>query len=99
MSEHTPGPWFAVRGHAYWEVEPHGAGDTAPFTVADVCPSEPGNPDGGLQEANARLIAAAPELLEALQNFVDSVTFIDPSGYPQSLEQARAAILKAKGGA
>lgn len=46
--------------------------------------------------ANAYLIAATPDLLEALQNFVDSVTFIDPSVYPQSLEQARAAIAKAK---
>lgn len=70
MSKHTPGPWFAVRNCAYWEVNPSNAGNGVPWTVADICPSSPGNPDGGLQEANARLIAAAPELLNALEDFV-----------------------------
>ena len=50
-------------------------------------------------ESHADLVSATPDLLEALQNFIDSVTFIDPSVYPQSLEQARSAIAKAKGGA
>jgi hypothetical protein len=56
--------------------------------------------------ANARLIASAPELLEALQGVLwmaeewfkhggDETTFSD--GYKESLNEARAAILKATG--
>jgi hypothetical protein len=57
----TPGPWKAVRNSSYWEIEPANSGqDGVPFNVGDVCSSSPGNPDSGLQEANARLIAAAP---------------------------------------
>ena len=68
MSEtkHTPGPWMAVRNNAYWEVNPQHKTVGGPFSVADCCPSDPEHPDGGLQEANARLIAAAPTMLEAL---------------------------------
>jgi hypothetical protein len=67
MHSFTPGPWFAVRNSCYWEVNPareQGDYDT-PFTVADCCASDPGDTTG-LQEANARLIAAAPGLLAAL---------------------------------
>lgn len=56
--------------------------------------------------ADARLIAAAPELLEALQWFVDELPSIIrqccPSGVPLSVanahDKARAAILKVTGG-
>lgn len=70
-ARHTPGPWEAKRNSSFWEVKPiNGGYDGLPFTVADVCASAPGFPDAGLQEANARLIAAAPELMEALQELV-----------------------------
>lgn len=46
-------------------------------------------------KANARLIAAAPDLLEALRALLDDP---DPRGAPaQVWEQARAAIAKAEG--
>lgn len=65
-TKHTPGPWQATRNSAFWEINPANAGDNGtPFAVADVCASAPGFPDGGLQEANARLVSAAPDLLEA----------------------------------
>jgi hypothetical protein len=67
MSEHTPGPWLAARNQSYWEIIPKNKRENDPFAIGDVCPSDPENPDSGLQEANARLIAAAPEMLEALE--------------------------------
>lgn len=96
MLKHTPGPWFAMRTVAYWEVCPQNAGNAGiPWTVCDVCPSA-----GGLQEANARLIAAAPEMLELLEEIVTNAsknyqgsTEIDP----QIISSARWVISKARG--
>ena len=60
---HTPGPWSAdvhvPRGSADAEWRIHGGREL----VAIVNDDE-------YTEANARLIAAAPEMLEALQHFV-----------------------------
>lgn len=64
--EMTKGPWYPERNSAFWEVNPQREhGDfSVPFTVADVCPSDPNHPDRGLQEANARAIALPPDLLD-----------------------------------
>ena len=102
MTAHTPGPWRAGRNSHFWEVYPERGGDEGiPFAVGDVCVSEPGNPDGGLQEANARLIAAAPELLEALIDMV-AIAQLDKwdqavSGRQSFLWNAKVAIAKARG--
>jgi hypothetical protein len=58
-SKHTPGKLRAIRNSAYWEVNPERAWGEydAPYTVADCCPSDPGDTTG-LQEANARRICA-----------------------------------------
>ena len=48
-------------------------------------------------KANARLIAAAPELLEALQSVLDNC--LDSEGLCAAHAKARAAIAKATGGA
>ena len=60
MSEHTPGPWGCVdtsyHAHDYRLTKPNG--QPLPLTVVANDHSE--------QRANARLIAAAPDLLEAL---------------------------------
>ena len=106
MIGHTPGPWRARRNSHFWEVCPERGGDEGiPFSVADVCSSEPGDPDGGLQEANARLIAAAPELLEALEDAMRSARHDfapGPEGeakFREAYAEQVAAIAKAKGGA
>jgi len=71
---HTPGPW---------RVEPDGQGCDRVVgprgTVADTI----GN------EANARLIAAAPDVLAALKRYVEH--------YGDPLKVARVAIAKAEG--
>ena len=58
--EHTPGPWF---------VNPDGWVHAAPSLLPICAPNEPIH-DGGEDGANARLIAAAPDLLEALKILV-----------------------------
>ena len=86
MTQHTPGPWFAHNVG----LGPNGAG---PFTY-------PLGNDPDKAAANARLIAAAPDMLAALEAFVGSRKGDGMGWTLDSLEAlARAAIAKAKGGA
>ena len=95
----TSGPWFVG------EYEEHGGYDcmTGAVTVGPVvldghtygqgrC-TEISDASKARMMADARLISAAPDLLEALERLMDSR--IDES---VAVEQARAAIAKAKGG-
>lgn len=104
--KHTPGPWFAEANDSYWEVNPlNGGEDGTPFSVANVCCSAPGFRDGGLQEANARLIAAAPELLQSLNEILSLYVSLVESGdagfwnaeQEQEVIFARSVIAKATG--
>ena len=93
-TKHTPGPWY-----------PH-------YAKADHCLSssvwgqEPGNQVaviGGksleTMNANARLIAAAPAMYEALQIMVRAanVDEIDPLVMFASIERAKGALAQAEG--
>ena len=65
MSEHTPGPWAIADGKSNVEwrnfaIRPAVSVRKAQSPIATV-------PKTDVGEANARLIAAAPELLEVLQ--------------------------------
>lgn len=85
---HTPGPWVigrSRRGHDVVMV------DTASGTaICDVYGDSDDRP------ANARLIAAAPDLLEALETLYRAVCIADADLRPGE-ELAREAIAKAKG--
>ena len=59
---HTPGPWTARKEGGTWYVE---VGHDQDYF--DICELFGG---GDKMEANARLIAAAPELLEALKKAI-----------------------------
>lgn len=102
---HTPGPWRVDDGDRV--VGPMGN------TVAD-CPgysvkaTNPLHQQRGGREANARLISAAPELLEALEALLaERYALEEPEQFdangnwtsdsPASV-QARLAIAKARGG-
>lgn len=85
-AEHTAGPWPITWGH----VIDIGGIATVPQTL------------DGRHTANARLIAAAPELLEALReitaDYADRFDLDSPStnpGIKSSIKLARAAIAKA----
>lgn len=94
-SKHTPWPWSVyVRKGAAMSVGP-----SHNCTVATVC-----CPPVGDAEANARLIATAPELLEALRGLDeaycragDSLSREERAEDRKRLMAARAAIAKATG--
>jgi hypothetical protein len=89
VSAHTPGPWTA---QAWQHVTAHNA-DGFSVIVADV------KYVAGETDANARLIAAAPDLLEALSDLLDYAKHGDRSGKGRSIgdvkRDARAAIARA----
>ena len=83
-TKHTPGPWGIVAGTQHFFIR-----------------TSNGRVDGGIgrttgddiwDEANARLIAAAPDLLEVAKNILKRA-WAGPSTFPA----LRAAITKAEG--
>ena len=72
MNAHTPGPWNYSTSQEGWSFDIYQAEDAA-YTkessdVATLFVRSVKCDPKETQEANARLIAAAPDLLEALQN-------------------------------
>lgn len=100
MSAHTPGPWTAdkLQDQSAFNIFMQGYGSAG--ASVHHC-SNATNCMGSLEvEANARLIAAAPELLAALQALADAVqTFTNatPADWSE-LAKANAAIAQATGG-
>ena len=96
MSEtkHTPGPWVVKSARSGFYVE-------SQFDVIVESLDEYGRYGAIDDEANARLIAAAPELLEALSCLTAVVGLTPIKGNLDALQEAydmaRAAIAKAKG--
>ena len=88
-TKHTPGPWVVgtTDGHATYSIT--GPRGTLPY-IARI-------PAGRLENAdNASLIAAAPELLAALEWACAGVEYMETE-YSEQLTAARAAIARAKG--
>jgi len=87
VSKHTPGPWkFGKDGaieHNNVQIYIDGADGTLIVY-------------GQVKDADARLIAAAPDLLESLKDMVDLVELMCPFDGPQQ-RKARAAIARATG--
>lgn len=97
--KHTPGPWEYIPSTQFL-----GPYVTSAFgsTICDCYimsgPSELTKPHHYLYEMadpNACLIAAAPELLEALQKAMHLLAWDDPEVTQDGAAQARAAIAKA----
>lgn len=103
-AKHTPGPWFTDEKH-YSDKHRYVMSEHAPFlgTVAVVALGF------AEAEANARLIATAPDLLEALTKLVEDLEM--RSNWKRGSEngvvdcgnsvylKARSAIAKARGAA
>ena len=98
-TQHTPGPWTIHADTDGWPLVM--SGGVAGRIVANVnpqsCPDESSAPEFVEMpcEANARLIAAAPELLEALQSVLENC--LDSEGLCAAHAKARAALAKTTG--
>ncbi len=89
-AQHTPGLWFVTSqngGSAGCTVWARG-GDVAVAECKSTSISLPG------RQCDARLIAAAPDLLAAL---LDVLPLVDSQGQARQSDAIRAAILKATG--
>jgi hypothetical protein len=87
MTQHTPGPWTFHRESSCDRGDSYGVRAPAPHHW--VIPTLNINP------ADARLIAAAPELLEALKNLLES--HYNGNIINADCTEAEAAIAKATG--
>ncbi len=89
MSKHTPGPWHVEE--AIGDAE---TGETLWYTIED----ENDNSIAGFCSVDhADLIAAAPEMMEALERAYRSMKWFGWSERSQVLECVEKAIAKAKG--
>jgi len=89
--KHTPAPWKAIpdsNSDNNWIVVSE---DYGTIVHRNCYPNSKVDKN---VEGDARLIAAAPELLEALEN---SLAIITSFGDADIIKQVRAAIAKAKG--
>lgn len=102
MSKHTPGEWFIEKElpTEHPGIESNVFGKF--FSVVIWGDSEDTNDDGGIRGrtpeeamANARLIAAAPDLLEALETLLKQAEKQGAVGI--YWDEAKSAIAKAKG--
>lgn len=95
MSKHTPGPWNVSEEFDGTSIK---AGMFHVTHTIQACGFHEPDVDKAVTQANARLIAAAPELLEACQALIAYCDKNPPMGDSLwSVRQIRAAIAKATG--
>ena len=97
MSEHTPGPWIVYPETNGSEIC---AVDMKPGLPIRAGIAKVDTFNYGEWIGNARLIAAAPDLLEALEELVDLFGGLVSGEYPPdgfTTQPARDAIAKARG--
>jgi len=101
---HTPGPWFAHKSERTmlapglrrfgWTIMPNSG--MAAVSIADLTPGTTTDRIEPIAEANAKLIAAAPDMLAALRQvleFMDNGTPLRPGAL--LVDDIRAAVAKA----
>lgn len=92
MSGHTPGPWSLIVDDAGDGSEIYGFDVSAPNGRGIAYYDANDDPE---TEANARLIAAAPELLEALKAVELARMSDEPDDWQRATDLTDAALAKA----
>jgi len=103
-TQHTPGPWKVKQSQGA-TLRLFGGPQIQAGRRTVAWPEFPSVDENDISEANARLIAAAPDLLAALRQTWDIIERFANEGKPGFLEMytspgaesARAAIAKAEG--
>ena len=94
-AKHTQGPWEAVIQPGCHAVIASLSG--GPKAVAIIGNNTPDDGNEPMRFANARLMAAAPDLLEALTGLLEVVNVRIDDPRTQQFDKARAAIARATG--
>lgn len=106
---HTPGPWRTYPNAEGLNLEIETANDFPPAEIARVHWMADGKNNEALKQeslANARLIAAAPELLEALKESTNAIDALvkylgkvvnEDTSFVITLNKCKRAISKAEG--
>ncbi len=109
MSKHTPGPWRFSDNTKWWKTNPFSVTVPKKGVHGTAVANIPARATISMEEAqaNARLIAAAPDLLEALDSlarYADTCELFIKETHPgkaaalrERVTNARAAIAKATG--
>lgn len=92
VGKHTPGPWAVTSSTGDIHSQ---ARNGENWVCQGPNPHAPSSPSYDEIVANARLIAAAPCLLEALISLAEIVDDQLGGDFPEPLQAARAAIKKA----
>lgn len=109
MADHTPGPWRIAKSAESFGIKEVSEHSDLGFhrEIAHIDPEDWENIEEA--QANAQLMATAPELLEAIERLHTTMTAVPASNWlhldpaageeiDEALELAYAAITKAKGG-
>ena len=78
----TPGPWYAINFSGYWNIMTGDYYESDDTTDSDAV-------GDNKAEKNAYLQAAAPDLLEALQNLLQLKEWKDKHGKDEHYQQAQ----------
>ena len=94
--KHTPGPWRARCRHVDYKGGPWDENEFLQWEVAG--PRVPYG-RGDFHQADAYLVAAAPDMYEALRKALGVISgeVMDKKGLIEALEAGRAALAKASG--
>lgn len=105
MTDRVPGPWRIIpekllHGQHVAGRAPEIRGGKGEGVLIAKLNRFSAKPQCARAEANARLIAAAPEMLDALRSALEALTdgeTSEPHAYVPAILAARAAIAKAEG--
>jgi hypothetical protein len=87
MSKHTPGPWHVKRDNGIYAKDRYIGLSLEGHLYGSDLPCE----------TNARLMAAAPELLEALKELYNASLVMEQPRFYKALAEAKKLIAKIEG--